>query len=118
MQTDLQHLWPECKHPGCHEQVYFMIDTSKPSRKFLEPSKVYVEPTGERVMGGDLTATMAFPSYPHPSGLCYYHLKKHENLFHAHYPLPKQLKARPMGMGGLARFPTSVSGYKLREVTV
>ena len=103
----LRELQPRCKHPGCYEYPHTVPDTSKPNIRHEEPTKIYINEDGERIVVSGLTATIAPPLKKHPSGLCYYHLKRKENYFTAKYPLKGNVSE--MGKGGLSECPSSIN---------
>lgn len=87
-----------CKTRDCHEQPYMMVDYDAPLKHVLEPTK-------EKDDGRRLTMTYHWGLIPHPTGLCYYHLKKREGFFDRKYPLKsrdKDLGIRSLEVSSLA----------------
>lgn len=53
----------------CNQQVVFVVDKAKEPVKWKMPRESHVG------------WNFSWPSVPHPSGLCYYHLKVEQKLF-------------------------------------
>ena len=86
---------PECTTFGCEQLAYLVPDLTRPAIAYKEPSRrMYKNEDGSWESGGDLTSVVSHESNAHPSGLCYYHLKRALGLFDLEYPL----KAAPPSM--------------------
>ena len=63
-----------CKKNLCNQPCFMITDsTAKESKRNLTKRGVLI--------------TISYGLMSHPSGLCYFHLKKDLGLFDAHYPL-------------------------------
>ncbi len=76
---------PTCSHSDCHEHPFMIVDESAPLRWHKE---VGTEKEKDDIR---LTSSVSRGLLKHPTGLCYFHLKKREGFFDRHYPLKTKM---------------------------